>query len=554
MIAQTHDLGSNNNTLAEAMNIRIGKHCDDHNEVFKWDHKRHRVRCVCHKLALIVSGGLQALGIQAPPPPLVKSTMLGDFPIPTTTLQSVPEEDETFEGGLEGGAAINEEDYDEVDDSDLQPATESSDWYGVIDGPHEPHTVSTEPLASNRNAANAVDSLMTKLDVIGRKIGGSAVMCNLFDAVSQTLLSQKLPRPIPGYGIQWNIKLQCWKRLYNAREVIDQILKEDQMEVPRRAGSSRVGETPLPPDVHRPRGVFNKIMISPDEWRQVRDLINILQEFESLTKFFEQNGPTGSLVIREYVKLRKTLQKKIDATLSRAKPLFPMYHAMLVQVKAYLKEALDSHTLILATILHPSLRLDYFEFAFGEASEETLLAKELIKSAYSDKKTELEIDGPYEPITANSNRIVDGKSLVAAEDDEEFRKHKAKNRKNTANELRSYLEMAEDPAPEVSENPHLALEWWKLNESKYPILSCLACDYLAISGTSCAVERCFSCAADICTRDRSSLKPRPIERLVCGRMWSVEGVQMKGKYCKAGEIMNQCISNDSEARARVKRS
>ncbi|KAH9817195.1 hypothetical protein DFH28DRAFT_889872 [Melampsora americana] len=76
------------------MNVRLTKYCADHGEVFKWNHKTDRVRCVCHKLALIVSSGLQALGIQAPPPPLVKSTMLGDFPIPTTTLQSIPEEEE----------------------------------------------------------------------------------------------------------------------------------------------------------------------------------------------------------------------------------------------------------------------------------------------------------------------------------------------------------------------------------------------------------------------------------------------------------------------------
>lgn len=68
-------------------------------------------------------------------------------------------------------------------------------------------------------------------------------------------------------------------------KVIDQILKEDQMELPRRAGPSRVGEAPLPPDMHRPRGIFNKLMISPDEWRQVRDLIKILQVHLSLSLF-----------------------------------------------------------------------------------------------------------------------------------------------------------------------------------------------------------------------------------------------------------------------------
>lgn len=50
------------------------------------------------------------------------------------------------------------------------------------------------------------------------------------------------------------------------------------MDPPRKGiRSSRPGETPLPPDVYRPRGIFNKVMITPDEWRQVRDLMEILE-------------------------------------------------------------------------------------------------------------------------------------------------------------------------------------------------------------------------------------------------------------------------------------
>lgn len=181
-----------------------------------------------------------------------------------------------------------------------------------------------------------------------------------------------------------------------------------------------------------------------------------------MTKFFEQDGPTASLVIREYVKLKKKIQKKIDQTQSRAEPLFPMYHAILVRIQAYLKEALSSHTLNLAAILHPSLRLDYFEYAFGSASRETVLAKSLIESAYEAKKSELEANGPYQP-TANMTGKTPGQGKSMAADDEDFLRHKALNRRNTANELRSYLEMAEEPAPEVVENPHLALAWWSVS-------------------------------------------------------------------------------------------
>lgn len=157
------------------------------------------------------------------------------------------------------------------------------------------------------------------------------------------------------------------------------------------------------------------------------------------------------------MKLKNSLQKKIDATRSRADPLFPMIHSILVRVKAYLKEALDSHVLILATILHPSLRLDYFEFAFGSTLTETRLAKTLIETAYSRRKVEIEADRPL-----NVHNNLNGEHLTLGEEDEAFRKHKEQHRRTAANELRAYLEMAEEPSAEVGENCHMALSWWKV--------------------------------------------------------------------------------------------
>lgn len=158
MLAQTHDSGSNNNTLAQAMQTRLKKYSEDCNKVFCWNQEKHRVRCVCHKLALMVNAGLQALGLQAPPPALVKSTMLGDFPVSTTTLQSIAKEEEPVEGEDADADADSE---DEVDDTELQPFEQSEYWYGVINGPHlEPDTTSS---ATNHNEANAVHALMSRV-------------------------------------------------------------------------------------------------------------------------------------------------------------------------------------------------------------------------------------------------------------------------------------------------------------------------------------------------------------------------------------------------------
>lgn len=527
MLAQTHDSGSNNDTCARAMQARLSKIASDENEKFEFDESRDRVRCAGHKIALIVNAGLQALGIKAPPPPLVKSTILGEFPLDEHTLTSISEEDEGEDesgpGKSQACDSNNIEESDSDDEMELNnlPGKEVDEqWYGVIDGPFE--ELPSDLPATNRNEANAVYLLTLVLDEIARKIGGSSRMLAVFDATCVSM-GVKFPRPIPGYGIRWNIKLQCWERLFNAQEVIDQMLRDDQKEtIKEKSGKNRNPEVgPRDPDSTQPRGIFNKAYISPEQWKQVGRLLKVLREFQTLTKIFEADAPTGSLVIREYVKLKKSLQDKIDSCESRADPLFPMYHAMLVRVKSYLSEALKSDVLMLATVLHPSWRTDYFQFAFGDNSEEFTAAQGLLESAFDIQKAELN--------SGKKNDRNDDNSDDGEEDDEDgFRAHKKKVQTRIENELTNYFERVDEPSKAVEKDPHLALEWWKVNASRYPVLSSLARDYLAVCGASCAVERTFSAAADVCGRDRGALKPPTVERSVGARLWSKDGINIDG--------------------------
>lgn len=54
----------------------------------------------------------------------------------------------------------------------------------------------------------------------------------------------------------------------------------------------------------------------------------------------------------------------------------------------------------------------------------------------------------------------------------------------------------------------------------------MARDYLASTGSSCAAERIFSCAADVCSSSRGSLIAQTIENLVSSRLWLREGVEL----------------------------
>jgi hypothetical protein len=63
------------------------------------------------------------------------------------------------------------------------------------------------------------------------------------------------------------------------------------------------------------------------------------------------------------------------------------------------------------------------------------------------------------------------------------------------------------------------LKWWNQNSSKYPILSKLARDVLAIPITTVASESAFSAGGRILDDYRSSLSKDMVEILVCGSDW-----------------------------------
>ncbi|KAG6502725.1 hypothetical protein ZIOFF_035012 [Zingiber officinale] len=64
-----------------------------------------------------------------------------------------------------------------------------------------------------------------------------------------------------------------------------------------------------------------------------------------------------------------------------------------------------------------------------------------------------------------------------------------------------------------------ALGWWKLNTNKFPVLSTLARDILAIPITTVASEATFSVGGRVIDKYCASLAPATVEMLMCGGDW-----------------------------------
>ncbi|XP_020532370.1 uncharacterized protein LOC105650639 isoform X2 [Jatropha curcas] len=115
----------------------------------------------------------------------------------------------------------------------------------------------------------------------------------------------------------------------------------------------------------------------------------------------------------------------------------------------------------------------------------------------------------------------DGGSVSFAE--EIARKKRRATLSNATDELTQYL--SEPPAP----IPTDVLEWWKVNSSRYPRLSVMARDFLAVQPTSVAPEEHFCSKGDEIDKQRFSMPHDSTQAILCIRSWTQGGIMLKYK-------------------------
>ena len=88
---------------------------------------------------------------------------------------------------------------------------------------------------------------------------------------------------------------------------------------------------------------------------------------------------------------------------------------------------------------------------------------------------------------------------------------------------RYLLESSEDPDVEDFD----ILMWWKMNSSRYRVLSQTACDVLAIPVSTIESEFAFSTGGRVLDLFRSSLSPNTVEALICTQNWLKDAKKKK---------------------------
>lgn len=91
----------------------------------------------------------------------------------------------------------------------------------------------------------------------------------------------------------------------------------------------------------------------------------------------------------------------------------------------------------------------------------------------------------------------------------------------TADELSQFL--SESPLPIATD----VLDWWKLNSTRYPRLSTMARDYLAVQGTSVEPDELFTSKGDDVHKKQFCLPFSSMQTFLCINSWIQSGYKFK---------------------------
>lgn len=275
-----------------------------------------------------------------------------------------------------------------------------------------------------------------------------------------------------------------------------------------------------------------------DDWANARKMAGFLKHFHDLTK-----KVSGTLYVTShtfldditsiFVILKKCLNEKDDVGLRNMAKLmkekFDKYYGNIEKFNILM---------YVASVLDPRNKMEYLEIllseVYGKVDGGAILniVKDDINELFDEYVTIHSSPNPSAATTNNPSLPVRRSTPADADlgifTKENFRmkmKMKMGSHGDSKSELEKYLsEDVEDESPGLKFD---ILNWWKINSPRFPILSLLARDVLAIPISTVASESVFSTSGRVLDAFRSSLSTDMVECLVCTQDWLGENFDDK---------------------------
>lgn len=204
----------------------------------------------------------------------------------------------------------------------------------------------------------------------------------------------------------------------------------------------------------------------------------------------EGDGPTGCLVIPEFYALKVHLASRVEE-LTLGDALLPMIRSMQTRVDKYFDEALQCNTTVMATLLNPFFRLQFFEQAFGLEHNTTSRARKLLHDKFDARKSKLALTAPPPPIQTPPEQVPKTSNMTGPGN--LFQLFKPNDPKVEANEIAAYLKGTHPmSAKDDARKTKAVLPWWRVRTSFIQFLIeiciCLVLINLTFTGSLCSLS------------------------------------------------------------------
>uniref|UniRef100_A0A2N9IQB5 BED-type domain-containing protein n=1 Tax=Fagus sylvatica TaxID=28930 RepID=A0A2N9IQB5_FAGSY len=204
--------------------------------------------------------------------------------------------------------------------------------------------------------------------------------------------------------------------------------------------------------------------------------------------------------------------------------------------------------LFVAVVLDPRYKMKYIVYWFNKWYAKPK-AESMVDRLYAHYATEFETasssaSGSINCVTSD----VASNSMSSASDKhdpwksavEEFQHHLAQEDNGECKtEVDQYLSEASEPPCALGFD---ILGWWRVNSSKYKLLSHIARDVMAVPVSAVASELAFSIGGRVLDSFRSSLSPLTVKALICCQNW----LRSTSSPVKLREAMDEVQSIDEE--------
>ncbi|CAL1389571.1 unnamed protein product [Linum trigynum] len=257
------------------------------------------------------------------------------------------------------------------------------------------------------------------------------------------------------------------------------------------------------------------------DWKLRKKIIN----FGELKghKGVDSHYTTSNLFLQEVHSLYHLINKWVEEV-EKDYDLSVMAKKMKLKYEKYWGDVDKMNKLLyIATVMDPRYKLGFLEYGLKRVYPEDGKGGRMAEDV---RKATFELFAHYEQVwkskqhkgasTATLTPIVEECGNDVIDVLAEYKRHREQiDGVVNKSELERYLREADEPM----EMNFDVLGWWKVNCSRFPALSMMAKDVLAVPISTVASESAFSAGGRILDDFRSSLTPRIVEALICSSDW-----------------------------------